>query len=397
MATVTKRKWSNKSGAHEAWVLAFTDTAGKRHKEQFPTKRAADARRVEVEGLVSKGAYREQANKHSVADAVDRYLTHLQARHDRGERVTATYLNTTRAELENYVVCVHRDEAGLKFRQHRVTDFRDGIGHIRLAHLTPGDVSDLAERLRNAGVSVTTTRRAIAALSRALSYAVSKNLAGTNPAKGLRIVGTREDGPKKIVPPTKEQMQRLIKAADADLRVRIQFAATSGLRASEQWALRWRHIDLDAGEVMVESRVDIFGVEDTTKSAAGKRTVPIGKPVVEMLRAYRGDAKPDDLVFPVVIKRKRPDRITFTFTRHGNLLRRHFQPLLKRIELPQLGWHALRHFAVSLWIEDGRPPKTVQTWAGHATLAITMDRYGHLFPSEDHKKAADRIAESVFM
>jgi len=40
-------------------------------------------------------------------------------------------------------------------------------------------------------------------------------------------------------------------------------------------------------------------------------------------------------------------------------------------------------------------PKTVQTFAGHASLQITMDRYGHLFPSEDHKKAMDQIAKGL--
>src|SRR5215831_11937613 len=30
--------------------------------------------------------------------------------------------------------------------------------------------------------------------------------------------------------------------------------------------------------------------------------------------------------------------------------------------------------------------QTVQTFAGHASLQFTMDRYGHLFPSDDHTK-----------
>jgi DNA topoisomerase-3 len=41
-------------------------------------------------------------------------------------------------------------------------------------------------------------------------------------------------------------------------------------------------------------------------------------------------------------------------------------------------------------------PKTVQTFAGHASLQVTMDRYGHLFPREDHKKTMDRIARGLF-
>jgi len=45
----------------------------------------------------------------------------------------------------------------------------------------------------------------------------------------------------------------------------------------------------------------------------------------------------------------------------------------------RFNWHGLRHFAVSCWIEAGLKPKTVQTFAGHASLQVTMDRYGHLF------------------
>lgn len=51
----------------------------------------------------------------------------------------------------------------------------------------------------------------------------------------------------------------------------------------------------------------------------------------------------------------------------------------------------LRHFAVSCRIEQGLAPKTVQTFAGHASLQVTMDSYGHLFPGEDHQKAMNQI------
>jgi integrase len=50
----------------------------------------------------------------------------------------------------------------------------------------------------------------------------------------------------------------------------------------------------------------------------------------------------------------------------------------------------------SCWIEAGFAPKTVQTFAGHASLQVTMDRYGHLFPSEDHNKKMDQISNGLF-
>ena len=83
---------------------------------------------------------------------------------------------------------------------------------------------------------------------------------------------------------------------------------------------------------------------------------------------------------------------------HDNVVKRQFLPLLDELKtVKQFSWHGLRHFAVSCWIEAGLAPKTVQTFAGHASLQVTMDRYGHLFPSDDHRKAMDQIAKGLFV
>ena len=53
--------------------------------------------------------------------------------------------------------------------------------------------------------------------------------------------------------------------------------------------------------------------------------------------------------------------------------------------------HALRHAAAALFIEQSFPPKKVQALMGHASLAMTYDTYGYLFPSEDDDRT--KIAE----
>ena len=56
---------------------------------------------------------------------------------------------------------------------------------------------------------------------------------------------------------------------------------------------------------------------------------------------------------------------------------------------PKYALHALRHFYASWCINrrvDGGlelPLKMVQARLGHASVQITADRYGHLFPSAD--------------
>ena len=82
---------------------------------------------------------------------------------------------------------------------------------------------------------------------------------------------------------------------------------------------------------------------------------------------------------------------------HDNFIKRQFLPLFDLLPtVKRFNWHALRHFAVSCWIEAGLAPETVQAFAGHASLQVTMDRYGHLFPSDDHRKAMDQIAKGLF-
>jgi integrase len=46
-----------------------------------------------------------------------------------------------------------------------------------------------------------------------------------------------------------------------------------------------------------------------------------------------------------------------------------------------LRWHDLRHTAVALAIAQGAHPKAIQQRMGHASITVTLDRYGHLFPS----------------
>jgi integrase len=281
--------------------------------------------------------------------------------------------------------------------------FTAGIGAAKLGQLTSRGVSDFRDRLRDAGVSVPTSRKVIATLHGILEYAIGRDLIAVNAARGVKVIGRRDEGARKIVPPTKDAMRALIEAADPDLRVKLIVASATGLRAGEFHALRWRHLDLDSGEMTVETRVDAYGDEDVTKTAAGMRNIPIGQGVVTVLKAWKLRSKfkkADQLVFP----NKRGH-----FEGHDNMVKRQFNPLFDKLaalhradplahpESPErFNWHALRHFAVSCWIEAGLDPKTVQTFAGHSRLQVTMDRCGHLFKSEDHKRAMDRIAKEMF-
>ena len=50
--------------------------------------------------------------------------------------------------------------------------------------------------------------------------------------------------------------------------------------------------------------------------------------------------------------------------------------------------HALPHACAALWIEQGFGPKRVQTLMGHASVAMTFIRYGHLFEAREADEQA---------
>ena len=400
---IRKRTWRTADGAEStSWIVDVRDGSGHRERRQFDNRREAETFRIALEGKMRNGTFRADAAKFTVKDAADRFLEHCEGRCERRERMTRHNVNTMEGHIRNYI-CPDPDRHEDGKRPSRLIKCEGGIGGIKLSQLTTRGVNDFRDRLREAGVSVVTARKILGTLQLLLQHAIDRDKIAVNVARGVKVIGRRDEGARKIVPPTKEAMRALLAVADQDFRVTLAFASSTGVRAGELHALRWRHIDFAKGEVAIETRVDAYGEEDVTKTAAGMRTIPLAQPLVVMLKEWKlrtKRKKPDDLVFP----NKRG-----WYADHGHMVKRKFLPLFDALaekhhqnpandpESPaRFNWHALRHFAVSCWIEAGLSPKTVQTFAGHSSLQVTMDRYGHLFKSDDHKKAMDAIAADMF-
>ena len=71
-----------------------------------------------------------------------------------------------------------------------------------------------------------------------------------------------------------------------------------------------------------------------------------------------------------------------------------FQKILSLIDRQvgvEMRWHDLRHFAVSLWIEQNFSPKAIMEFAGHSSIQLTFNLYGHLLPSPDHQQGMAEV------
>lgn len=94
-----------------------------------------------------------------------------------------------------------------------------------------------------------------------------------------------------------------------------------------------------------------------------------------------------------------PETLVFTSPtgqplRNSNFRRQVWYRAVADTGLPDgLRIHDLRHTCASLLISQGAHPKAIQAHLGHSSISVTMDRYGHLFPSdmEALAEALDRM------
>ena len=78
-----------------------------------------------------------------------------------------------------------------------------------------------------------------------------------------------------------------------------------------------------------------------------------------------------------------------------NLLRKHLKPAAKKLGLPGVTWHLLRHSHATMLDSVGTPIGTMQSLLGHSTPEITREIYLHAIP-EEQRRAVENVERLVF-
>jgi len=181
-----------------------------------------------------------------------------------------------------------------------------------------------------------------------------------------------------------------ILAATIDRRYRaaIFLAAYGGLRAGELFGLRPERFSAATCSVdVLETLTEVSGHLHVgpPKTKAGRRRVPLPAFVVEELKRHIDEFGTGEFVFMA------PEGGT---VRLASWRRRFFIPATKAAGVDPLRIHDLRHTAVSLWLEVGASPTEIAARAGHSSVSVVLDRYGHLLPGSGERvnDALDRLA-----
>jgi integrase len=251
--------------------------------------------------------------------------------------------------------------------------FEEGPNKGRTVHsITPSDIQALLEYKRADGVGPRTVNIYRANLHRVFQLCVRPwLLIRSNPVDGT------EPQPHDARQPLllSDSEYGALTAACEDqpmLSLFVVLAWQTGARRSELLQLRWECVDLVSGNLTFAND-PVRGVQTKTRRT---RTVPLSIPALEALRLHAAQFRLLSPRSPYVFKHLRRSRGAEPGMRIENIYRG-FKSAARRIGIPELRPHDLRHSFVTRKLAQGIPAQLVSKYVGHSDLATTL-RYTHL-------------------
>ena len=226
-------------------------------------------------------------------------------------------------------------------------------------------------------------------LRSALNDATEEELIELNPLAGWTY--SRKAAPPKeddVDPFSPEEQQAVLGALSGQARNMMQFALWTGLRTSELVALDWGDIDWLREEVMVSRAMTQAGKgkAETTKTAAGRRSVKLLRPAMEALKAQKTHTfLADAEVFqnPRTLDRWAGD---------GPIRKTMWVPAMKKAGIRYRRPYQTRHTYASMMLSAGEHPMWVAKQMGHTDWTMIARVYGRWMPTVNYNAGNKAIS-----
>jgi integrase len=338
----------------------------------------------------------------------------------RGATRTKTYVVPKRQTLREYVEkdwlptikMTVAESTWSSYRRNLMVHVLPRIGGLQLADVTPDVLDRMYADLRESGhrghdkggpLSVRSTRYVHTIIGRALGDAVRKGRLYRNAAAAASPPRARD------AKTTAKQAMHTWEAGVLDDFLRRSeasryqpawlFLATSGCRRGEALGLVWSALDLDTGRCALRQTITAVDhkphTADRSKTDDG-RTIELDRKTVSALRALKARQAQEKLSLGAGYSDSgfafcHPDGRAY----HPERFSREFDRMVKRLGVPRIRLHDLRHSWATLALRAGVPIKVVSERLGHSTTAITADVYSHVTPGMQ-TDAAEKVAALIF-
>ncbi len=359
MAHVRRRKPNPTEGRKaQPWIATYTDPTGRRRAKSFVRKNDADKWLATRETAKLRGEW------------VDPNLGKTRYE-DWAGRWVATTVHLKPKTQAGYVSLL---------RTHIVPTF----GSMQLAQIEPLMIQEWVADLLGDGLSAARVRQAYQVLAASLKSAVQSGYLARSPTIGIRLPRVPRREMRFLTP---AEVSRLASLIAEPYEALVYVLAYGGLRWGEAAALRRGRCQLLRARLQImESVAEVggkfhFGPTKTYQ----QRSVAIPGFLRDLLAQHlAGSSDPSQEALVSSPPGGGP-------LRHSNFRQRIWIPALKAAKVPLgLRIHDLRHTCAAIPIAQGEHPKMIQHHLGHSSITVTLDRYGHLFPSD-----VDAMAERL--
>jgi integrase len=332
---------------------------GKYIRKTFPTVAAARAWRQETQIAVRQGQMRGPTQT-TLNQAAEEWLTAAEA-------------------------CAVRTRSGDPYKPSAIRAYRQSLNHHilptlgskRLSAISKRMLQDLADQLVASGLSASSVRNAIIPIRAIYRRALDRDEVAADPSRRLRLPAVR-GGRDRIAPPT--EATKLLNALPAGERALWATALYAGLRLGELQALAWEHVDLDHSLIHIERSWDRIAGYIEPKSRSGRRRVPITNTLRHHLLAHRLHQGTGGTGLLFTNDNGTKPFNPSTTNKRANLA-------WTKAGLTPITLHECRHSYAAYMIAAGINTKALSTYMGHASITITLDRYGHLLPGNENEAA----------
>ena len=237
--------------------------------------------------------------------------------------------------------------------------------------------------LRSLPIARSTCAKIRNVLSVLFNHACRYEFFDGNPIRLVRQSAKRRSPPVVL---TAGEIRILLEGLKIRERTLVFIAASTGIRQSELFALKWGDINFSAGTMNV-ARSIVHGFVGPCKTESSQKPVPIHPRVCEELLIWREQSpyrSPEDWVFA---------------SRHSHgvqpywgqsILHKYLRPAARELGIEkQFGWHTFRHTYSTLLRSVGTEFKVMQELLRHSTIRSTLDVYTQaITPAKQNAQAA---------
>ncbi|MBR5379003.1 MAG: site-specific integrase [Clostridia bacterium] len=262
------------------------------------------------------------------------------------------------------------------------------IGDCRMDTLNIMQVQRLYNDLHQRGLSAKSVKCAHGVLHLALSKAVELGLIPFNVTEKCTVPRLEA---YEMRPFMAEELTRFLDEIKGHRYEDVFYTAVfTGMREAEIMGLTWDCIDFERGTIRVYrqlQRTGVGGMYEFTRPKNNKsRTIKPASGVMIRLQSIRQKQFSENVI----------DREGFVFRSSGgghltiNMLYKSFKQIVSKQGLDELRFHDLRHTYAMLSLQSGCDIKTLSANLGHASVAFTLDRYGHV-SEKMHTAASEKM------